>query len=933
MQSTFAVFALFAFSLSQASDASFAARPESIHGADDGLFSYRFETGGLLFSDLLTLRTGSRRIGKVMEWADQILLFDPSGGMHAFGVEDVSEFRLRRDFRHLRKPVGPDLTVAFIERLPRDPSWHGRVHTKGGLPFLEGDAGAGKLRPAPGDEVQFRIHVLNAGSALSSEASCRVAIDGLDLKSASVPPLAPGRSHPVELTWPWSDSARSIQVVIESGVAAPEIVAWNNSFEEPVQGLGVTAIVARDRYDAFRIERNVVDSFCFEDWFQYQLRSLNALMSESVYPSAPNGILERVRCDRILVVDDPVITAWPVDCASVARFGPLEEGETLNGTADHVDASLLQSIGRDLGLIDLSATDTTIRQCMVRDFSNSYVQRRHLFPWPGTMMYTVGGFTFSEQSAGHLNKIRGRPRGFRGDYLYQLPKTIVLEVQSNIGAALENVEVDVFQLMSDGEFAGAIVGADETSPLFSAVTDAKGRVALPNIDVESHVTPNGYELRPNPFGKIALDGSNGLLMLRVRHRSAEEYHFVRLFDCNIAYLRGAQDEYVHRIPTRFATPQAPPSPAYTAILPRAGLEGEESQLYVMWKRPAGVSGVDEAEYRIYRRTSLGGNETKAWELFSVIAQEGGRRKFDANVSSFEEHLYHGGYTLDTFFAISLVDRQGRESGVSPVPAFVAYDKDAVAMAITPAPTHQVYISLVGDGASQILRYNGEVGTQPIGLRYRRFDGYEPSFGGLAIGFDRRLIIADPSNHVLGFYDSGDLVSVAPPRSSWPGFPGAGPGAFNRPSDVAVDGFGHILVADRGNNRVQVLDGRGSFLRMLDAGFGFDRPTSLCFANGHVCVTDQGGGRVRVYSVSEEETEFVRELPALREAGRALVARNGSVYVCGRDADTDRLAILVYDPEDRSARFSRSITSAEGEIGDVSRPRGLYLWDQGGRQFA
>lgn len=916
-----------------AGDSGRSAQPESTNGAVHGLFSYQYETGNLNYSDLLTLRSGSKRIGKVMEWANQVLLFAPTGRMQAFDVEDVAEFRLRRESRHLRKPAKSDLTVAFIERLPRDPSWRGRVRTEGGLQFLEGDAGVAKLRPAPGDEVTFRIHVLNAGSVLSSNASCRVAIDGQDLKSTSIPPLPPGRSQVVELTWPWSDSARSITVDIDSGLVAPEIVTWNNSFEEPLQGLGVTAVVARDRYEAFQIERNVVDSFCFEDWFQYQLRSLNTLLAESVYPSAPHGILERVRCDRVLVVDDPVIAEWPLDCASVALFGPMQEGASLTDTAQYVDASLLQSIGRDLGLVDLSATDTSIRQCLVRNTRDGYVQRRHLFPWPGTMMYTAGGFTFSEQCAGHLNKILGRPRGFRGDYLYQLPKTIVLEVQANTGAALEGVGVDVFQLMSDGEFAGAIVGADENSPLFSAATDASGRVGLPNVDVVSHKTPNGYELRPNPFGKIALDGSNGLLMIRVRHQAAEEYHFLRLFDCSVAYLRGAHDEYVHRISTRFASPQAPPSPAYTAILPRPGSEDEATQLYVMWKRPAGVSGAVESEYRVYRRTSFGGNEAKPWELFSVIGEEGGRLRFEANVSAFEEYIYNGGYSLDTFFAVSLVDSMGRESGVSPVPAFAAHEKDAVAMAITPAPQHQVYISLFGDGESQILRYNGEVGTQPFGLRFRRFEGYEPSFGGLAIGFDRRLVIADPSNHVLGFYDEGDLVTVVPTRTSWPGFPGSGPAEFNRPSDVAVDGSGNLIVADSGNDRVQILDGRGSFLRMLDGEFSFDKPTSLCFANGHVCVTDHDGTRVRVYSVSESGADFVRELPALVDAGRALVARNGSVYLTGRDADTDRLAILVYEPDDRSARFNRAITAAQGETGDVSRPRGLYLWDQGGDQFA
>jgi len=49
--------------------------------------------------------------------------------------------------------------------------------------------------------------------------------------------------------------------------------------------------------------------------------------------------------------------------------------------------------------------------------------------------------------------------------------------------------------------------------------------------------------------------------------------------------------------------------------------------------------------------------------------------------------------------------------------------------------------------------------------------------------------------------------------SW-GEPGDGPGQFNVPHSIAVDGVGNVYVADRGNRRIQVFDGDGKFLRQI-----------------------------------------------------------------------------------------------------------------------
>ena len=49
--------------------------------------------------------------------------------------------------------------------------------------------------------------------------------------------------------------------------------------------------------------------------------------------------------------------------------------------------------------------------------------------------------------------------------------------------------------------------------------------------------------------------------------------------------------------------------------------------------------------------------------------------------------------------------------------------------------------------------------------------------------------------------------------SW-GEPGSGLGQFNTPHSIAVDAHGQVYVADRGNRRIQVFDGDGTYLRQI-----------------------------------------------------------------------------------------------------------------------
>ncbi|MBI5576286.1 MAG: 6-bladed beta-propeller [Deltaproteobacteria bacterium] len=134
--------------------------------------------------------------------------------------------------------------------------------------------------------------------------------------------------------------------------------------------------------------------------------------------------------------------------------------------------------------------------------------------------------------------------------------------------------------------------------------------------------------------------------------------------------------------------------------------------------------------------------------------------------------------------------------------------------------------------------------------------------------------------------------------------GIGRQSFDRPVDAAEDREENAYVVDQGNNRIQVLDRRGSFLREW-GGHGFtaglfDKPSAIAIdpVSGNLFVVDRLNNRVQKFdSNGRYLSSFGRLGSGDGDFNRPMdiaLDRKGNIYV----ADTGNNRIEKFDPGGR-----------------------------------
>jgi len=132
---------------------------------------------------------------------------------------------------------------------------------------------------------------------------------------------------------------------------------------------------------------------------------------------------------------------------------------------------------------------------------------------------------------------------------------------------------------------------------------------------------------------------------------------------------------------------------------------------------------------------------------------------------------------------------------------------------------------------------------------------------VAVDQDGNLYVSDTLNDRVEIFDAeGNFIRTF-------GKPGDGPGYFARPKGIAIDGDGHVWVADGVQNRVQVFTPEGQLLIWMgEAGTlpgQFSALTGLTIdVNNRVFTSEQYPGRVQMF-------QYLNDAQAIAERDRRL----------------------------------------------------------------
>lgn len=464
------------------------------------------------------------------------------------------------DARYYRvRPYVPptiDLNVTHIERTPRY------------------DYDAPKGWPEPGDTVTFHAHVRNWGNATVPSADYVWAVDGVPLMSGTLASLLPGEDRVVEYSWTWQDGPHTIGFTIDPENLVPEIVEENNEIVDRTNALAVGFWVEQSVYDFFQ-QRQVelgLGSNSWEDWAQRHIRRWNRMFEDAVWPLTPEGVIDRVRLDKVTVVPDgalPLSWGLPTNHPDTRDRtvdmmwgfpGEQVDGETYLGR-HYLDpqgpftyeGSLIHELNHARYLIDTYGFDVHGPQVLIEEGGQRIPGTQYMpyIAWEVVHYNNEGGMMsgdytwFSEYDAACWNRITGR-RAKGGNYNSpssigewlntDLPDTNKVTVVDRFGVPLAGADVRIYQ--AEGG-TGWYAKTFDNVPDFILTADGEGAVWLPR----------------NPFGatiRHTYGIANGVLIWRIETGGQVFYEFQEVTEYHKEFWRGNTD--IGRLTIQVDTP-------------------------------------------------------------------------------------------------------------------------------------------------------------------------------------------------------------------------------------------------------------------------------------------------------------------------------------------------------------------------------------------
>ena len=500
--------------------------------------TYAVETAGA--GGAWTPAAAAPGTGETVEWTDPA----PAAVARFYRVLEVA-----------REAI--DLDATYIERTPR----------------YDYDGAQGW--PAAGDPVTFHAHVVNWSPIALTDVRCDWAIEDEPAGTVTLPALNPGEERVLTLDWTWGP-AETVSFAVDPEDRVAELSETNNRRDEAIHGLAVGFWVERSLYDYFQAHQSRLGlgSNSWEDWAQRQVAINNQFFAEALYPLTPQGILDRWRIDKIVVVPDG---ALPLNGGLPTNHPDLRDKTvdlmwgfpaTLLGdpnfyavrldSAFNFEGSLLHELGHARYLIDTYGFDVAQGQVEVTE-GGSPVAGSPLMPliaWDvvyynknGKMMSGGYGDGYDEYSAAALNRIAGqRARGGNynapstiGEFLQELPASNHFRfVTGRTQDPLPGAMVRVYQATAASGWYGKRF--DDTFDL-EYTADAEGWIHLPRNPFTYDPDTGAMPIIRHTYGI-----TNGIMLLRIEHAGRVWYRFQEVTDFNRAYWAGRTESAEYVIP-------------------------------------------------------------------------------------------------------------------------------------------------------------------------------------------------------------------------------------------------------------------------------------------------------------------------------------------------------------------------------------------------
>ncbi|MBA3683262.1 MAG: T9SS type A sorting domain-containing protein [Bacteroidetes bacterium] len=445
-------------------------------------------------------------------------------------------------------PNEPDLSVRYIKRLPEINYVWGSTN-----PTVDG-------WPTVGQIITWRVHIKNWSPNTYTAVSYQWKKNNVTISTGTLNFL-PNQEKTAEIQQSWTFIKDSIEFFIDNLNVIAETSEQNNKLKIYTNSISQIFYVEQSIYNYFHDYQYLlgVGTNSWDDWAQMlHVKRWNAMFQNAVYPSAPNGVLDRIRVDSIAVMPDGALPlGW-----GLATNHPNDQDHTVdlqwgfpsvNYTtfySNHTSAndnnpfffegSLLHELGHARYLKDNYGFDIHDTHVHLKE-GNTLVSTSPLMPtivWDilyfGKNQALMGGTydSIAEYEALALNRIayhRATKGNFNspynnGEFLQELPQNNFITFKDQNNMILNNACLKVYRAgPKPGEWYGKNF---DTIPDLQFVCNAGGEANVGHMPFDATAIIHGF------------NHANTDIIIRVEHQGKVGYGIMEASFFNMEYMKG-----------------------------------------------------------------------------------------------------------------------------------------------------------------------------------------------------------------------------------------------------------------------------------------------------------------------------------------------------------------------------------------------------------